>query len=205
MQPTARARRIVARVLLGIVLGVSVGPACSAPQRVHAPIEYPPDVRLACSAVDLTVTDPRLPSASGAAPGARQLGWPQDFEATARTHLTQVVGGRGPELVIATRVGAADEIELVDARGEVTRVSVTLHFDVSVKGGPVLRRAEAQSSYDIPRAEASPEEIEVVLSATAVDAFDRYWANPTTLSTLNRELEAHAKRHGEAPAVPAAP
>jgi hypothetical protein len=92
-------------------------------------------------------------------------------------------------------VAAADELELVDARGEVTRVLVRLQFEVKVKDGPVLRRAESQASADIPRDEASPEEIELVLGATALNAFDRYWANEATLAGLNRDVSAYVQKH----------
>lgn len=192
-----------ARLAFGFAMGLTVlsSAACSAPRRVQAPIEYPADAKLECSKLSLDMIDPRLPGAVGGEPGARQLAWPPDFEAAARGRLSRIALGQGPSVVIAGRVGVADELELVDARGEITRVSVTLHFDVSLEGGTLVRRAESHSSYDIPRHEATPEEIEIVLSATALDAFDRYWASRTTLASLNRELEAHTKRLGSVPAA----
>lgn len=195
-------RLVIARAVTAAV----VVTGCSAPRRVQEPIEYPADVKLECSRVKLDVVDPRIPGAPGSDPGARQLAWPATFEAAAQSHLARIVAGQGPALAIAGRVGAADEIELVDARGETTRVSVTLHFDVSLEGGPLVRRAEAHSAYDIPRHEATPEEIEVVLDATALDAFDRYWANRGTLTSLNRELATVVERLGEAaPAATSVP
>ena len=188
-------RKSTAVGLLAVMCALSVVAACSAPRRVHDPIQYP-ELDLACSSAELSVEDPRLSGATST-PGAKQLRWPQSFESQARAHLGQVVAGTGPALRITTRVGAADELELVDARGEVTRVSVTLHFDINVVGGSLVRRAEAHSSYDIPRDEATAEELEVVLDATALDAFDRYWAAPSTITSLNKELEAHARRHSE--------
>lgn len=190
-----------ARRLLWVV-ALTVEAACSAPRRVHDPIQYP-EVDLACRSAELSVEDPRL-SGAISAPGAKQLMWPQTFEAKARAHLGQLVAGTGPALQITTRVGAADELELVDSRGEVTRVSVTLHFDINVVGGSLVRRAEAHSSYDIPRDEATAEELEVVLDATALDAFDRYWAAPTTITGLNKELEAYARRQSASPPVTSA-
>jgi len=191
-----RAKARAARLSLSVAMSLAVlgSAACSAPRRVQAPIEYPADAKLECSKLTLDMVDPRRPPAVGTEAGARQLAWPADFEATARAHLAGIVGAQGPSVVIVGRVAAADEIELVDARGEITRVSVTLHFDVSVEGGTLVRRAEAHSSYDIPRHEATAEEIEIVLAATALDAFDRYWASRTTLASLNRELGVHAKR-----------
>jgi hypothetical protein len=188
------------------VITIALITACSAPRRVQEPIEYPADVKLECSTLQLDVVDPRIPGAPGSAPGARQLAWPSGFEARAQSHLARITSGQGPALAIAGRVGAADEIELVDSRGEITRINVALHFDVNLAGGPLVRRAEAHSSYDIPRNEATPEEIEIVLDGTALDAFDRYWANPATLTSLNRELVAVGERLGDVPpAAPSAP
>lgn len=203
MRATARAAQLSRAV--AVSLGLLSGVACSAPRRVQEPIEYPADAKLECSKLSFEMSDPRLPGVPGAAPGARQLAWPADFEATARGRLARIALGQGPSVVIAGRVGAADESELVDARGEITRVSVTLHFDVSLEEGTLVRRAEAHSSYDIPRHEATAEEIEIVLGATALDAFDRYWASRTTLASLNRELRVHAERLGSAPAASSVP
>jgi hypothetical protein len=108
--------------------------------------------------------------------------------------LTGLLAGHGPALDVIVHVVAADEAELVDARGEMTRVSVKLSLEVSVKDGPVLRHAESGSSSDLPRDEASDEEVEFVLEATALDAFDRYFANPDTLLTINRDLAAYANK-----------
>lgn len=173
-----------------IVLG------CALPGReVHAPLEYSGS-RLACSGIDVEVVDARV-AVTDLSPGdTRQLIFPSSFEARARERLGTMVGGEGPELRVVTRVAAADELELVDARGEVTRVVVTLAFDVHVKDGPMLRRAEAQSRSDIPRDEATDDEIAFVLEATARNAFDRYWASATTVNGLNREIAAYIERHG---------
>jgi hypothetical protein len=87
-------------------------------------------------------------------------------------------------------VAAADELEIVDARGEMTRVLVRLDVGFKLRSGNVVRRAETQSTSDIPRNEATPEEVAFVLEATAVDAFDRYFADPAVLTSLNGELRA---------------
>lgn len=178
-------------------------PACTVPRQVHGPIEYS-GLDLACSALELEVVDARPAPPEGVPRDSKQLSWPREFEDHARQRLLEMVGGSGPALRIVSRVAAADELELVDARGEMTRVLVTLAFDVQVKDGPMLRHAEAQSVSDIPRHEATPEEIDFVLGATAVNAFDRYWASAATVGSLNRELEAYARRHGSVtPAPPA--
>jgi len=74
-----------------------------------------------------------------------------------------------------------------------TRVSVTLDFEVKVQGGPLLRRAQTQSQSDLRREDATPEEVGFLLNTTALDAFDRYWANPKTSAALNADLAAYGK------------
>jgi hypothetical protein len=165
------------------------GSGCaSVPREVHEPRAYP-EVKLSASAITLEVVDSRPAPTS---PGVRQLLLPGDFEAAAQRRLTQMLSGQGPALEVVTfvRGGAADDI--ADSRGELTRISVQLDFEVKVKEGPPLRKAEALSSSDLPRDEATPEEITFVLRSTSLDAFDRYWADPNTTAALNGDLAAYA-------------
>ena len=166
--------------------------ACGVPPRhVHDPLEYP-KTKVASSGFELDVVDAR-PSA--ALPSVKQLVLPRQFEARAEQRLATAFAGQGPPLRVRVGVVAAEELELVDARGEMTRVVVRLNIEVKVKDGPVLGRVETQSSSDLPRDEASPDEIALVLDATANNAFDRYWANPATPTQLNRNLAAYEQKH----------
>jgi hypothetical protein len=169
--------------------------SCSVPREVHEPLHYPA-AKIAASALELEVSDARPPPSSAS---QRELILPSDFEPTARARLLPLVLGQGPRLSVHAAVAHADAIDLVDARGEMTRVSVTLDFEVSVQGGPTLRRAETHSESDLPREEATSEEILFLLHSTALDAFDRYWANPATEAALNKDLAAYQKRHPLAP------
>lgn len=182
--------------LVGLALGSGLLLAgCSVPRHVHDPLPYP-ETKLASSGFELEVIDPRPVAV---APFSQQLTLPNDFEARARRRLTEVIGGEGPPLQVRVTVVAIDELELVDARGEMTRVVVRLNIEVEVEDGPVLGRVEAQSSSDLPREEASADEIALVLEATANNAFDRYWANPATATRLNRELAAYRRKRAAAP------
>jgi len=169
-------------------LSVALGAACGVPREVHEPVAYP-DTKISASALTLEVIDAR----SGSTSAGQQLLLPQDFEATAQGRLARMPSGQGPALTVNALVSAADLIELVDARGEMTRVSVTLDFEVKVQDGPLLRRAQTQSQSDLRREEATPEEVKFLLNATALDAFDRYWANPKTSAALNADLAAYGK------------
>lgn len=188
---------VLARGLKAAVIGSCLGvlvicssASCGLSRRAHEPLQYPA-TKIASSGFELEVVDSR-PTA--ALPSARQLTLPRDFEARARERLARVIQGGGAPLRVRVSVVAADEIELVDARGEITRVVVRLNIQVQVEDGPELGRVETQSSSDLPRGEATPEEIAVVLDETAQHAFDRYWANPETPVRLNRNLAAYARQ-----------
>jgi hypothetical protein len=174
--------------LLLCSLGGALTTACGVPREVHEPLAYP-DTKISASSLVLEVIDAR----SGSTSAGQQLVLPKDFEATAQARLARLPSGQGPALSVNTLVSAADVIELVDARGEMTRVSVTLDFEVKVQGGPLLRRAQTQSQSDLRREEATHEEVNFLLNATALDAFDRYWANPKTSVALNGDLAAYGK------------
>src|SRR5262249_41006988 len=152
------ARALAARALAARALAASALTACalaacaSVPREVHEPRQYP-ETKLAAGAVSLELVDSR-PAPKSA--GTRQLLLPADFEATALARLKRMLGGQGPALDVIAYVkdGAAEDI--TDARGEMTRISVKLDFEVKVKDGPQLRRAQAGSSADLPRDEANP-------------------------------------------------
>lgn len=58
----------------------------------------------------------------------------------------------------------------------------------------MLKRGRGQSQNDIPREEASEEELARVLGATALDALERYWGSSQTIESLNRELAAYRRK-----------
>jgi len=184
-----------ARVLrLGFAAGWAALAGCAAvPREVHEPRPYP-ETKLAASAVTLEMVDSRPAPTS---PAERQLLLPGDFEAAALGRLNRMLSGQGPALDVIAYVNDGAAVDITDARGEMTRVSVKLDFEVKVKDGPQLRRAQAASTSDLPRDEATPEEINFVLHATSLDAFDRYWADAKTTAALNGDLAAYGSKHGK--------
>ncbi len=177
-------------LVIGLWLGASSGLGCRVPREVHEPREYPA-IQIHASALELAVVDSRPP---GTDPNQQQLSLPVDFEAKVQARLGSRLAGTGPAVRVNVGVAAADELAIVDARGEMTRVLVRLGIEIKPQDGVVLRRAETQSTSDLPRDEASAEEVAFVLDATALDAFDRYFADAHTLEGLNRELDAFAGR-----------
>lgn len=187
------------RALLPAALTV-LGACAGTPREVHEPRAYP-ETKLAASSVALQVIDHRPAPVD---PQRRQLLLPADFEAEALRRLTQMLAGQGPALHVTALVNAGDAADLTDSRGELTRVSVALGFEVKVVGGPLLRRSEAQSTADLHRDEVTPEELALLLRSTSLDAFDRYWASAQTTAALNQDLAAFERRPTEA-AAPAQP
>jgi len=187
-----RAMSFQARLLAGLLFAGVAGCA-SVPREVHEPRPYP-ETKLSAGSVTLEVVDSRPAPTS---PEERQLLLPSDFEATALSRLNRMLGGQGPALEVIAYVNDGAALEIADQRGEMTRISVKLDFEVKVKDGPQLRRATAESSSDLPRNEATPEEINLLLRSTSLDAFDRYWANDKTTTALNGDLASYGSKQAK--------
>ena len=181
-------RKRAVRAALGLCVMLALG--CRVSQRVHEPREYPA-VKIASQSLALSVLDERPANTD---PGVRELELPKDFETRARARLEAQLSGAGPELRVVVSLARLEATEIVDARGEMTRVVCRFELAIGTGSGPVLRRADTQSNADLPRDEATPEEIDLVVDATAIDAFDRYFADARTLEALNRDLAAQAAR-----------
>jgi hypothetical protein len=169
-----------------LVAAVVLALGCRVPRRVHEAREYPP-IKIESQEVYAVLVDARV---SASDPTTRQLPLPEDFEARVSQRLASLASGSGPALGVVIGVAAADEIEIIDSRGEMTRVRVRFDLEFKLKDGRVVRRAQTESLSDLPRDEATPEEVAFVLDSTANDAFDRYFSDAALLTSLNRELAA---------------
>jgi len=188
--PVIRSYRRAARGAVGVLAGVLFAACASVPREVHEPRAYP-ETKLEAASIALEVVDSR-PAPQSAT--TRQLLLPSDFESTGQQRLSRMLAGQGAALQVVAYVNDGTAIDLEDERGQMTRVLVKLEFEVKVKDGPQLRRAQTESSSDLPRDEASPEELALLLRSTSVDAFDRYWADPKTTAALNGDLNAYNHR-----------
>jgi len=189
-EPLNRSYRRAARGALRVLAGVLFAACASVPREVHEPRAYP-ETKLDAASVALEVVDSRPAPRSVT---TRQLLLPNDFESAGQQRLNRMLAGQGPELQVIAYVNDGTAIDLEDERGEMTRVLVKLEFEVKVKDGPQLRRAQTESSADLPRDEAAPEELALLLRSTSLDAFDRYWADPKTTAALNGDLNAYNHR-----------
>lgn len=188
-RPSRHARAASSAGGLGWVGGVllaALALGCRVPRQVHEPRQYPA-AKVQSSELYSVLVDSRE---AGRDPTTRQLVLSKGFETKIQERLAALASGSGVPVGVIVTVAAADELELVDARGEMTRVLVRLELEIKLRDGSVVRRAETQSTSDLPRDEATPEEVAFVLDATAIDAFDRYFADAAVLESLNRELDA---------------
>jgi hypothetical protein len=160
------------------------------PRQVHPTREYPP-VKLDSREVNGVVVDSRP---KGMDPSVRRLSLPASFDPKVQRRLGALASGVGPPLGVIVKVAAADEEPILDARGPMTRIRVRLELEIKLRSGLVLRRATTESRSDLPPDEATPEEVEFVLDATAIDAFDRYFADADVLAAINRDLAGHSAR-----------
>jgi hypothetical protein len=163
-------------------------PGCGGSAGARAPAS---ELKVAASALRLEVIDHR-PAPVGDRRLVLEL--PADFQARAQERLDVRRQGEGDALDVRAVVAAAQATEIVDARGEMTRIEVSLDFETRVVDGPLLKRGRGHAQEDIPRAEADDAEVARVLATTALDAVDRYWGSEETLVGLNRELAAYRSR-----------
>lgn len=154
------------------------------PREVHRPMKYP-EIKVRAERFLVKLVDRRFSylTATG-----KSLPMPEDFVLRAESRLWEVASGQGPVLEVLVLVAGIEETELVDARGEISRLSVDLNIDVRVVNGESLRRHSVHSQAEIPRREATEQELQFLLRSTALNAFDRFWASQTTASRLNRAL-----------------
>jgi hypothetical protein len=177
--------RCAAYVLLGLVAGCG-GAGARAPES---------ELKIATSALRLHVVDNR-PAPVGDRRLVLEL--PRDFSARAQERLDQLRQGDAEALEVRAVVAVAQASEIVDARGEMTRIEVSLDFETHIADGPSLKRGRGHSQEDIPRDEADDAEIAEVLAMTALDALDRYWRSTETIEGINRELAAyHGRRRSD--------
>jgi hypothetical protein len=160
------------------------------PRQVHPTREYPA-IKLDSREVNGVVVDSRAASTD---PTVRRLSLPASFDPKLQARLAALASGVGPPLGVIVTVVAADEEPILDARGPMSRIRVRLELEIKLRSGLVLRRATTESRSDLPPEEATPEEVDFVLDATAIDAFDRYFADEDVLAAINRDLAAQSAR-----------
>jgi hypothetical protein len=73
--------------------------------------------------------------------------------------------------------------------GPAAKVLVVIDCSVYDAAGTVLHQGRAGATGAVEAADATPAEITQAVQATALNAFDRYFARDKTVAALNRALE----------------
>lgn len=168
------------------VLALILLAGCRVPREVHRQLPYPDaKVRAKRLLVRRQNTQTEFLSETG-----KSFSVPQKFFVQAESRLWQVAGERGPDLEVLVSVVRVDEVQLVDARGEISRLEVELEITVQPVGGKALTRGTVESNSDIPRGEGTQQELQFLVLSTALNAFDRFWASEQTVGKINRAMES---------------
>lgn len=167
------------------------------------PAEYP-EIKVNAQDFSLDVKDPRkeleeptLPPHSmyknDKASAPRAL--PAAFQSGAQQRLSKLSTKQGLPLKVNVTVKQADVTFFNDYRGDFTRFDVSLGISVTTDKGVQLVKGTGASWQELPSSEASLKEQQRVFEFTALDAFDRYFADEKTLNKLNMQINAYRKAH----------
>lgn len=187
-----------------LALGLCTWAACVGCGGPPAPAEYP-DVTLQVSGFRIVVddtrkewakpiTEPQVMTQGEDDTYPQQL--PDGFEARARQHLAKVTGQSGPELTVNMQVRRADVTFYNERyRGDFVRYDVVLGFVVKTPSGAMLTKGSSGHWQELPSEQATSEEMRRVFMATAIGAFDKYFADEGTLSKIETELARYLDAH----------
>jgi hypothetical protein len=184
--------------VVGACLLIMLGVGCGSSQ-----LQYP-DVQLRTAGLSEDLVDPRrerVTELSQRPPLYRDetetfpLDFPKaEYKAVTAERLARLALGEGPAIQVHTEVRRADVTFLNDYRGDFVRWDVELGFQLTTHSGAALHRGKGVAWLEIPKEEATDEEMRRLLLSTAVDAFDRFFADARTLETINSNLREYNER-----------
>jgi hypothetical protein len=163
------------------------------------PAEYP-EVRINAAALQLSIQDPRRKfydtvtepsdaSEMGTERYPQRL--PRAFEQAAIARLGQITGKAGDALLVEATVSHADVSFTYEPRGRFVRYDVALKFRVTTQSGALLEKGNGAAWRELPEREANEATLAQTFEATALEAFDRYFADAEMLERVNSQLAAH--------------
>jgi hypothetical protein len=156
-----------------------------------------PGIEVESRVLTLRIADPRLGVSSEATPvrprdlrpgasAATPVALPPQFVPAAAQRLGEVVAGEGPTLEVVAEVDRADVVWSRTSAGTTARVNVAFTFSVYAANGALLQRGSGRAMAQVPGDAVGTD----VVRATALEAFDRYWASEQTLVGLNQAIGA---------------
>jgi hypothetical protein len=174
-------------IVVGAALFLSTVAGCAGSRYGLEEPSYP-GIEVESRVLALRIADPRPVVPTDVAlvrpRGSRTLAVavPRQFVPAAVGRLGAVVAGAGPSLEVVAEVERADVVWAPGGRGATVHVAFT--FSVYRGNGELLQRGYGQAAAQVSDDALSPE----VVKATALDAFDRYWASEKTLIGINRAI-----------------
>lgn len=188
------------RLLVTLFLIALVSSACGSSVAAND-AEYP-DMKVRSPVLELVIEDPRKAIAQtfdrpGEVYRDESVSAPQKlpdgFEQKAIERLSRITGDGGLNLKVVTSVERADVTFSNDFRGDMTRYDVKLKFRVTTEEGTVITKGSGQTSQELPNEEATAGEMRRVFLATALNAFDQYFASEDTLEKINAKVDAYLR------------
>jgi len=139
----------------------------------------------------LNPVDKRLAAPSGLKAGKSvkvPVDLPRGFRMAAAQRLKDIADGDGATVEVVAEVERANVIWAADAEGTTAKVDVTITFSVYDQNGGLMQRGSESATGELDGEDADPAELAAAIEATAINAFDQYWAREKTVVGLNQAL-----------------
>ena len=116
------------------------------------------------------------------------VGMTTGYKLAAAEHLRHLVDGDGATLEVLVEVERAEVEWSATPDGPAAKVGVVVDVTVYDADGRVLQRGKSSAEGSVPASDATPTELARAVEATALNAFDRYFAREKMVTALNRAL-----------------
>jgi hypothetical protein len=183
----------------GIALAAAILMGCAGSRYgLEAPSSAPAEID--ASRMDLKVIDTRgAPAADrvrlGAPAGLEAqghsrvpVGLTTGYKLAAAERLRHLVDGDGSALELLVEVERAEVEWSSTPEGPAAQVRVAVGLTVYDSDGTVLQRGKSRAEGRVEPGEVTPNELTQAVEATALNAFDRYFAREKMVTALNRAL-----------------
>ncbi len=116
------------------------------------------------------------------------VGLTTGYKLAAARRLQGIVDGDGSTLEVLVEVNRAEVEWSSTPEGPSARVRVAVDLTVYDANGSVLQRGKSKAEGTVEAGDVTPTELTQAVEATALNAFDRYFAREKTVTALNRAL-----------------
>ena len=116
------------------------------------------------------------------------VGLTTGYKLAVAQRLRDIVDGDGSTLEVLVEVERAEVEWSATPEGPVAKVRVAVDLTVYDADGGVLQRGKSHAEGRVEAEDATPSELTEAVEATALNAFDRYFAREKMVTALNRAL-----------------